>query len=448
MTQTYAPPPLATSATFQPLRRTLVGVWLLFTLAALAFVATIGTNAPYADEWEFVPALVGAEPAGPWLWQQHNEHRMPLPRLVVLTYFKLTHDFRTGMVLQVVMLSALALWLMRVADRLRGRPHWADVFFPVSLLHIGHWENFVMGYQVCFVLVTVLATALAVVALRITRENAFRSGVAAGALLLLLALTNGSGLVVVPVVSAWLVYVAWSVWRSGSGGKAVLILLLAALPIAYLGVYFQGYHRPPLHPEPSSDLVRVATVTGETLAVSFGMGLSGVWPLAAVGVVVVGVVTLVALVRRWAEPAERLAVAGPLAVTAGVTGVALAIGVGRAGFESWELMGLWSRYSLLTWPLLAAAYLVWVKLGGKWVPIALCLAAAAAFPGNTGTGMTCGARVAADYAGIAAQAQSGMSAEQIVDSEPFADSHHGGQRDRAVRGIPLLRRDRIGIFAR
>ena len=55
-------------------------------------------------------------------------------------------------------LSALALGLMRFAARLRGRPDWADVFFPVSLLHLGHWENFILGYQICFALFTVLVT--------------------------------------------------------------------------------------------------------------------------------------------------------------------------------------------------------------------------------------------------------------------------------------------------
>src|SRR4051812_30516818 len=183
MTQTYAPPPPATSATFGSLRRALLAAWALATLGAVAFVAVIGTNAPYADEWEFVPALVGEEPALPWLWQQHNEHRLPLPRAIYLALFTLTHDFRAGMLLQVAMLSALALYLMRLAEQLRGRPHWADAFFPVSLLHTGHWENFVMGYQLCFALFAVLATGLAVTALRTTRANAFRSGVIAGALL-------------------------------------------------------------------------------------------------------------------------------------------------------------------------------------------------------------------------------------------------------------------------
>ena len=444
MTQTYAPPAPATS-TAAPLRRALVAVWLLFALGALAFVALVGTNAPYADEWEFAPALLGDEPTLPWLWQQHNEHRMPLPRAVVFAYFALTHDFRAGMVLQVALLSALALFLMRLADALRGGPHWADAFFPISLLHVGHWENFVMGYQVCFVLFAVLTTALAVVALRTTRANAFRSGVFAGVLLMLLALTGGSGLVVVPPVCAWLVFVAVSVWRSGEKGRALILLLLAGLPVAYLGVYFQGYHRPDHHPAPSFGLAAFGTA-GEVLAVSLGMGLSAVWWVVCAGVVVLGGFTLALLVRRWKEPGERLAVAGLLAVVAGVTGVALAIGVGRGGMG--EQMGLWSRYSMLTWPLLATAYLVWVKLGRRWVPILLCVAAAVAFPGNAGTGMVNGAKVAGDYAGLAAQAHAGLTADQIVAGDVFKESHHGGQVERARRAIPLLRRDRVGIFAR
>ncbi|AMV29106.1 hypothetical protein VT84_32225 [Gemmata sp. SH-PL17] len=448
MTQTYTPPPPATSATFGSLRRALVAVWAVMTLGAFAFVAFIGTNAPYADEWEFVPALLGDEPAGPWLWQQHNEHRMLLPRVVVLTYFRLTHDFRTGMVLQVAMLSALALVLMRLADKLRGKPHWADVFFPISLLHIGHWENFVMGYQVCFAMFAVFATALVVVALRITRENAFRSGAIAGACLLLLALTGGSGLVVVPPVSAWIAFVAVSVWRGGSKGRAVLLLVLAVLPLAYLGVYFQDYHKPPLHPPLSTDPIAVGSVTGEVLAMSFGVGLSGVWWAGAGGVLVVGVLTLAVLVPQWKEPRARLSIAGLIAVAAGVTGVALAIGLGRAGFPGGDEMGLWSRYSLLSWPLLAATYLVWVKLGRKWVPVALCVASALAFPGNTGIGMKNGSVIAEHYGGIAAQAQSGLTAEQIVTGEPFTVSHQSGQPERVLRAIPLLRRDRIGIFAR
>jgi hypothetical protein len=463
MTQTYTPTPPATSATSSSLLWLPLAAWAFTTLGALGFVAVIGTNAPYADEWEFVPALVGEEPALPWLWKQHNEHRLPLPRAIVLGLFKLTHDFRAAMLLQVVLLSALALFLIRFAARLRGQAHWADAFFPISLLHPGHWENFVMGYQVCFVLFAVFATGLAVTALQTTRENAFRSGVIAGVLLMLLALTGGSGLVVVPTVALWLVFLAVSVWRSGSKGRALLLLFLAVLPLAYIGAYFVDYHKPAHHPKPSSDPVAVAQLAGEVLSMAIGVGVSHVWWAVFVPMLALGIATLVLLLRQWKEPNERLAITGLIAVAAGVTGVAVAIGVGRGAWGGG--MGLWSRYSLLVWPLLATTYLVWVKFGAgwnswlvdpkaglhgrsRWIPIALCVASALAFPSNTGFGMVNGAKIAGDYAGIAAQAQSGMTAEQIVRSDVFANSHHGPQADRAAIAIPLLRRERIGIFAR
>jgi hypothetical protein len=451
MTQTYTPSAPATSATWRSLRLGLLAGWAVFALGAVGFVAVIGTNAPYADEWEFVPALVGEEPIPAWLWKQHNEHRLPLPRLVFLVLFKLTHDFRAGMLFQVVILSALALGLMRLAESLRGRPHWADLFFPVSLLHIGHWENFVMGYQLCFALFCVLATGLAVTALRATTENAFRSGVVAGVLLLLLALTGGSGLAVIAPVSAWIAYLALGVWRSGAKGRGLLLFLLAALPLAYLGAYFVGYQKPEGHPDPGADLLGTARVTAEVLGVSFGIGLMGVWFVVCPAVVALGVATIVLLLRRRGEqPAERFAVVGLIAVAAGVAGVAAAIGVGRGGWgrdaKLLEGMGLWSRYSLLAWPLLATAYLAWVKLGRKWVPIALCVAAALAFPGNVGAGMMNGAQVKAKYSAIEADAAAGLSAEQIV-ARQFPGSQHAGQEKRAERGIPMLRAARIGIFA-
>ena len=245
-------------------------------------------------------------------------------------------------------------------------------------------------------------------------------------------------------IGRWLVVVAVSVWQSGEKGRAALLLLLAALPLAYLGVYAGGYERPPLHPVPSTDPRAVLRVAGEVLAMSFGIAMTPVWLAAFAGILALGGATVALLVPRWKEPGERLSVAGLVAVTAGVAGVALAIGVGRSGMGG--DMGLWSRYSMLSWPLLAAAYLVWVKLGRKWVPVALCVFAALVFLGNTGTGMQNGAAVKSRYSAIEADAALGLSAEQIV-ARQFPGSHQAGQEQRAVHAIPMLRAARVGIFA-
>jgi hypothetical protein len=437
MSQTYSDGGPATSR----VRGLLLVTWAAFTAAAVGFVVTFGTNAPYADEWEFVPALVGGEPALPWVWKQHNEHRMVLSRLVYYPLFQLTRDFRTGMLLQVAVLSALALGLMSLTARLRGRPVLADVFFPVTLLHLGHWENFIMGYQLCFALFTVLVTGLVVVALRTTRESAFPSGVQAGALGILVALTGGSGLVAALPVAAWVAYLAVLVARRGGYLRALVLAGFALLPLLYIGVYLIGYEKPPHHPPLSRDPVAVAMVTGEVIAMALGIGASGVWPVAAVAILGLLVATAVLM---WRRSGDHTATVGVAAVLLGVCGVALAIGLGRGSMGT--DMGLWSRYSLLTWPLLGGVYLAWAAAGRKWVPLLICTAAAFVFPANLGTGMLMGANVHEHYVRLTFAATAGAPAELIVE-QLFPDSPNAGQVERALTGIPLLRAANVGIFA-
>jgi hypothetical protein len=255
-------------------------------------------------------------------------------------------------------------------------------------------------------------------------------------------MTGGSGIVLVLPVAVWIVYLADIEWRKREAGRAAVLLGLALLSVAYLAVYFVGYQRPPNHPPVSRDPVAVTTVTGEVLAMAIGIGCKSVWQAVCLGELALGAATI-ALVFR-ANRADRTAAFGLVAIAAGVFGVALAIGLGRGAMG--PEMGLWSRYSLLTWPLLAAAYLAWVKAGRKWVPVALCLVAVLAFPRNTGTGMQEGNYVRALYDRIQADAQSGLSAGEIV-ARDFPNSPNEDQEARAIRAIPLLRAARVGIFA-
>jgi hypothetical protein len=418
-------------------------VWAVMTLAALSFVFVFGSNAPYADEWEFIPALLDQEPLPSWLWAQHNEHRLPLSRAIYYILFQLTHDFRAGMYLQIAMLSALALGLMGFSAHLRGRSDWVDAFFPVSLLHVGHWENFVMGYQLCFALFCCLVSLLAVVAFQAKRETAFRSGLWAVLLLSLTALTGGFGLAVVPPVASWLFYLAVLVWSSGAKAKSLILLILAALPVIYLAIYFEGYQRPPGHPPFSDDPLTVGIVTGEVLAMAFGIGVSGLWWLVASVEVVVGVATTALLLRQGRTPTNRPASFGLIAVAAGVFGLALAIGFSRGSMG--DGMGLWPRYALLVWPLVGTAFLVWVRAGRRWLPILFCMTTALAFMPNMFTGMLRGATIRAHYNQIESDVRSGLSTERII-ANCFPNSVNEGQTDRAVAAIPLLRNAGIGVL--
>src|SRR3989442_1390482 len=75
------------------------GTWAFLALAVVLYIAGYGHNVPYYDEWVMVDVLRGAQPVdAAWLWQAHNDHRIPIPKMVLLALYHLSGwDFRVGM---------------------------------------------------------------------------------------------------------------------------------------------------------------------------------------------------------------------------------------------------------------------------------------------------------------------------------------------------------------
>ena len=121
------------------------GVWGALTIAGLVFVAWYGRNCPFMDEWAFLDAYAGRVDLLNWLWETHAEHRYPVGRLIYIGLFRLTHDLRAGMVLNILCLSGSAAMLLVTARRARGAYSLADLFFPLAFLQPGHWENVLMS---------------------------------------------------------------------------------------------------------------------------------------------------------------------------------------------------------------------------------------------------------------------------------------------------------------
>lgn len=414
--------------------------WALLSALAVMFVLMFVADAPYADEWEFVPVLVGAEPIGPALWAQHNEHRMPLSRAIYFITFRWTKDFRTGSLLQVAMLAILCLGLIRLVGRWRGQNDWTDLFFPLTLLHAGHWENWVMGYQLCFSLYVVGVTLLAVVALTAERSSAVRTAWVGGALTLLVAATGGFGLPVTLAMSLWLTFLAALLWGEQRRREALIPLGMLLAILAYLIAYFWDYRRPEHHPPLCTDWTKVLPVSAQVIAMGWGITAANLWPLAALGVLCPASYLLWRMGRDHSSVPSRW---GVMAVVVGQIGLAFAIGIGRGGFGA--DMGLWSRYSLLAWPLTGLCYLMAVRSGHRRVTIALCLAAALFFPGNMIQGLYYGGNVMMRQQALAADAAAGWPADRLVEHH-FPGSFNAGQEERGRVAIPLLRQAGIGIF--
>lgn len=343
------------------------GTWLVLLAAALWLVATCGRNVPFADDWEILPALTGDQPVTlQWLWSQHNEHRIPLPRLVVLGLLGVSgNDFRAGMYFNVMLLAGLAAATIVVAKQLRGVTTWSDAFFPLLFLNWGHCENLLWCWQVEFLSSTLLA---GIVLLLIASS---REGMTLGRILgitcclILLPLTGANGFVLTPPLLLWLPYAALTWWRNrATSPKRESLLVLVALAAAFIPAttYLLTFQRSANHlPTPN---VQAAVQTAlECLSMSLGP-VGEVWRIAAFATLGLGFFAGWLLVGVCGQqPGERCRALGLLFFLIGSLGLCVAIGWGRGGLGRGA--GLTGRYFTLLAPAVACVYLVLIVYGDR-----------------------------------------------------------------------------------
>lgn len=358
-----------------------VVVWgVLF--ACMGFVlfadARYGMRYPFADDWDEVLALVGDEPITlKWLWSQHNEHRIFLPRLVFMATLRLTNaDYRAPVFFNIFALGALSAAMLRTAKKLRGRTRYADALFPLQLLQplqAGVWWS----YQVQFVSSSLLLGLLLLIMVR--REGPARPHLAllAGVCTALLPLCGANGLVMVPALALWLSICGLRLLRSLSPPQrlsGLLLITLAATAIAITGFYFHGYEKPSHHNWPHAGLVRTAITSAHLLTAGLGPGVVQFWPLTGIGMgALLGGSTLLLLGAWRLHATGRPRSLALLSLLAAVSCVALSVGWGRGG-RGWE--GLEGHYasSILMFP--CGAYFIWElyapPLPRRLLPALLC----------------------------------------------------------------------------
>lgn len=136
------------------MRFLVVGVWAALTITDIGFVCQYSRGVPFADECESVPYVTGAaSPSVKWLFDTHNEHRIPLPKIAMIGLDRLAGgDYRACAFANVALLSAAALALVLSAGAARGFFRLADIIFPIVLLSWAHWENLTNGWQIQYTL--------------------------------------------------------------------------------------------------------------------------------------------------------------------------------------------------------------------------------------------------------------------------------------------------------
>jgi hypothetical protein len=431
----------------QPATLLVWGVWLVMLVAALAFVSRYGSNVPSWDDWDMVPTMTGEQPVtAEWLWSQHNEHRVPLPRLVMLAVVRLVGvDFRALMVVNVVLIGAVAAGMIAVTRRLRGRTMPTDIFFPLALLHWGQAANLLWGWQLQFF----ASVALACVALLAIAQTGAEllprtTWVVVGLCLLLLPLCGANGLVMVPTLAAWLAYSAWRVAHQRGPDTRTQVLLPAGLAVAALllgGLYLVGWQSVPWHPKSEGALQTLKTA-GKVVTIGLGPATRDAWPTSGAAALLLFAMTSLLLASTWLrELSERARSAGLLLFLGAMASVALAIGMGREGFET--------RYVTLSVPAWCCSYLAWSiydrPVVGRAARTLLALAASVALWPNLRFGVSYGEDIRGQLGAFERDMAAGVPKHELV--RRYAENLHP-HHDIPTEYLPMLRRARVGEYAR
>jgi hypothetical protein len=115
---------------------------------------------PYSDEWWYIPPWTDGPP-GRFLWwllAQHNDHRIPLQKIVYVVALKLSgYDFRAIIGVNYILAGAICASLMATTRRYRGYASLGDLIIPAFTLNLGAGHT-AWGFLLSFLSATLFAT--------------------------------------------------------------------------------------------------------------------------------------------------------------------------------------------------------------------------------------------------------------------------------------------------
>ncbi len=430
-----------------------MAVFVGLLIGSVRLAVHYADRVPYQDDLELVPYLTGDRPVTlRWLWELHNEHRIPLAKVVNYGLSRITRmDARWGALLNVTVLGVVTLGFLGGLRRWRGRLRYGDAFLPLLLLHWGHWENMVLPFQIQFIASTcctcLLIYQVAASAAQPSRRRILWFGIG----LLGTGLSGANGLPATVIMPVWLLWVAVRVWRDPATKDrwtAVLAAALAILAYAYVVLYFVGYEKPGWHPPTPSLWASLGTGL-RTLTMGLGHRAAALWPVSLCFVVSVGLAASLVLwhaVRR--RPEVRVRAVGLLLCLATLVALALVIGHGRAGLGLQN--GFNFRYTTLMCPLLLTVYVAFQVLASAYaarvvrlllysVMLAIC------WP-NTSDGIQAMELRRAANLALVADARAGV--RPSVLGERYASVFYPGSSEKLGERLYSLATARLSAFQR
>lgn len=427
------------------------GTWTVLAVGLFALVYLYGRNVPVWDDYDIIDVVLGRQSLSwEWLWSPHNEHRVVLPRALLLGLDRLTgHDVRAGMYTSAFVLSAAAAGLVFAMRRMRGGLLATDAFLPIVSLSIGQYTNLIWGWQVQFTVATALTLGLlALIAMQKGARLGKGRAVTAGILLAALPLCGASGLVIVPFGAAWLLLAAFSGSgkEAGRTGADQAVILLSSLPgLVITAMAILTYQPAAQHP-PAEELGVVGKTFVQFISLGMGPASGSYWRLTGFSLLALGALGVAIL---WsaviARPRERLRDAGLLLFLGATTALAIALALGRAG--SGAEAGLEPRYVTLAVPPLCSLYMASaasvVRVLGRLIQMSLFLVACVLVWPNTETGIMKAREKAMILDNLELDVKSGAPLSLVIRG--YGSTLHPSQ-DYLAEALPLLRKSEISPF--
>lgn len=349
--------------------RFVAGVWVACFALLLMYAGRVATRIPLLDEHFNVPLLDRPldQPLRAY-WDQHNEHRIPLPKLLFVAAVKLAgDDFRAPVYMNAVLLAVTAGVLTTAVARARGRYVFADAAVPLIVMNLGQWENLLWGFQIQFFASTILALMMLALVIGNGFASSTRRVAAAGVVTLLLPLCGANGVALVPAFACYLLLVGVANLRLGRRRPGAVALVAGVAGLVLVPVYFLG-----LRPSEHHVTARSWGVVAENAVNFVGLGWGSVGqtlhgPGPGVTVYAVGTLALLGLTAgllavRARDADRRLGAVGVAFVIGGVLCLGLGLAYGRG-----SMFGVLAvnRYTTLAMPLLAAVYVAWAVSPGR-----------------------------------------------------------------------------------
>jgi len=439
------------------------GFWAVLFPEAVYYLYRYGTGIPLDEEWYALDFLTGKlKPTLSVLWSQGSGivswsgHRTPLPTLLI--YYDVKSfgvNFWPILSLHLAICGVLAAGLIWAVGHVRGRLEYADAFFPLLLLHIGHYEIWLWSGTLPYVLTTFFAGCFLIIQVVTRWRPGPISALASGMCLLLLPLCYGGGAAFTPFLALSLGYSGYRLNQSRersertAGGLCLFFSLAAVLVFA---AYMYGYKEPKVDTsvelQPTATAWVVVKSTMKFLAMGFGPAArpqafpaSG---LVVSALLLVAFGCLLSSLRRQ-SPAGRDRAVGLSCFLMGCLGVSLAAGYSRA---TWEPMYLFSsRYAISSLPTLLCLYFIWEFCGpqtwktfGRMVLFSLALSALSQ---NWAIAMYEGPKRSDVRRDFERDVRAGVSIPEIISRHAFGVCFATAQFEN---GLKFLRDKQMGDF--